>query len=271
MGTAIPVWLYYISPIYYWVKLRDFWWHNTHMLIISSACVLWCSLLYANTFCLKNESSNSSDTSKYPDQSYRTSYAIHHCIVTWGKFDRAAVICSALDLAKIGKVCFGYQFTVYHKNAGHETCIVLAVMCPTCALNSNWNSWLCYPGDHAIIKKENSYYIDKGHVRYMDRVLVCYGIKSRIMHLINRHNISLGKDPFLYRPKKMFHLWYLPSFIATLGLYSLSFKTFYRQISWTLEAARLDAIMIVPHWHLIGTSAALLPGCLSNFRSIGKV
>ena len=43
-----------------------------------------------------------------------------------------------------------------------------------------------------------------------------------------------------------------------LGLYSLSGKTSYRQITWRLEAARLDIIMIVSHWNLTGISAALL-------------
>ena len=35
--------------------------------------------------------------------------------------------------------------------------------------------------------------------------------------------------------------------LRKLGLYSLSGKTSYRQISWSLEAARLCVIMIVPH------------------------
>ena len=55
------------------------------------------------------------------------------------------------------------------------------------------------------------------------------------------------------------------------GLYSLSGKTSYRQISWSLEAARLGVIMIVSLWNLTGISAALLPRCLLNFRAIGKV
>ena len=59
--------------------------------------------------------------------------------------------------------------------------------------------------------------------------------------------------------------------IGTLGLYSLSGKTSYRQISWSLEAARLGVIMIVWLWNLTGISAALLPRCLLNFRAIGKV
>ena len=55
------------------------------------------------------------------------------------------------------------------------------------------------------------------------------------------------------------------------GLYSLSGKTSYRKISWSLGAARLGVIMIVSLWNLTGISAALLPRCLSNFRAIGKV
>ena len=54
------------------------------------------------------------------------------------------------------------------------------------------------------------------------------------------------------------------------GLFSLIVKTSYRQISWTLEAARLDVVMVVSLWNLTGILAALLPRCLSNFRAIEK-
>ena len=56
-----------------------------------------------------------------------------------------------------------------------------------------------------------------------------------------------------------------------LGLYSLSCKTSYRQISWSLEAARLGIIIIAALWNLTGISAVLLSRCLSNFKAIGKV
>ena len=49
------------------------------------------------------------------------------------------------------------------------------------------------------------------------------------------------------------------------GLYSLSGKMSYRQISWSLETTRLYVIMVVPLWNLTGISAAALPRCLSNF------
>ena len=64
--------------------------------------------------------------------------------------------------------------------------------------------------------------------------------------------------------------WYR-HIIRALGLYSLSGKTSYRKISWSLGAARLGVIIIVSPWNLTGISAALLPRCLSNFRAIGKV
>ena len=70
-------------------------------------------------------------------------------------------------------------------------------------------------------------------------------------------------------------LWWLEKYwrykITHLGLYSLSGKTSYRQIWWSLEAARLDAAMVVSFWNLTGTSAAALPRYLPNFRAIGKV
>ena len=53
-----------------------------------------------------------------------------------------------------------------------------------------------------------------------------------------------------------------------LGLYLLSGKTSYRKISWSLEAARFGSKLFQSLWNLAGTSAALLPRCLSNFRAI---
>ena len=50
--------------------------------------------------------------------------------------------------------------------------------------------------------------------------------------------------------------------ISDQGLYSLSGKTSHRQMSRSLEAARLDLIMIVSLRNLTGFSAALLPRCL---------
>ena len=55
-----------------------------------------------------------------------------------------------------------------------------------------------------------------------------------------------------------------------LMIYSLSGKTSYHQISWSLEAARLD-IMSVSLWNLTDIVAELLLGPLSNCRAIGKV
>ena len=48
-------------------------------------------------------------------------------------------------------------------------------------------------------------------------------------------------------------------------------KTSHRQISWILEALRLNVIMIVSLWQLTGNSVALLLWCLANCRSIGRV
>ena len=56
-----------------------------------------------------------------------------------------------------------------------------------------------------------------------------------------------------------------------LGLYSRSGMTSYRQISWSLDAARLSVAIIVSVWKLKNKSTVLLLRCLSNFRAIGKV
>ena len=64
-------------------------------------------------------------------------------------------------------------------------------------------------------------------------------------------------------------LWALGKLI--LGLYSLSGRTPYRQILWSLEAARLDVEIIVSLWNLTGILAAWLPRYLSNFKAITNV
>ena len=50
------------------------------------------------------------------------------------------------------------------------------------------------------------------------------------------------------------------------GPFSLSSKLCYGQISWSINIARLDVIMIVSHWHLTGISAALLSRPLKSLN-----
>ena len=72
-----------------------------------------------------------------------------------------------------------------------------------------------------------------------------------------RHNSSTY-------PRKTFidqWLWYL-------GLYSLSGRTSYRNISRSLEAARFGFELFHSLLNLTGTSATALPRCLSNVRAI---
>ena len=66
----------------------------------------------------------------------------------------------------------------------------------------------------------------------------------------------------------MLHAYYAhktPLTLYFLGLYSLSGKTSYRQISWSLEAARLDVAMVVSLW--VTCSAAEWP---AKFQSDWK-
>ena len=49
---------------------------------------------------------------------------------------------------------------------------------------------------------------------------------------------------------------------------SISEKTSHRKISWSLEAARFVFRIVRSLWNLTGTSAALLPMCLLNFKAI---
>ena len=52
------------------------------------------------------------------------------------------------------------------------------------------------------------------------------------------------------------------------GLYSLSGRMSYRKISRSLEVARSGFKLFKSLWNLTGTSAAVLPKCLSKFRGI---
>ena len=102
------------------------------------------------------------------------------------------------------------------------------------------------------------------HITGMDLLLLdAYDIQSICVFLVFNSVDLSGND--LVCDCNVFSLYEL------LGLYSLSGKTSYRQISWSLEAARLDVAMVVSLWNLTGTSAAVLPWYLPNFRAIGKV
>ena len=59
-----------------------------------------------------------------------------------------------------------------------------------------------------------------------------------------------------------------PNLLIHQGPVSISEKTSYRKISWSLEATRFVFRVVRSLWNLTGTSAALLPMCLSNFKAI---
>ena len=56
--------------------------------------------------------------------------------------------------------------------------------------------------------------------------------------------------------------------IGVQGPVSISDKTSYCKISWSIEAARFVFRFVRSLWNLTGTSAALLSKCLSNFKEI---
>ena len=56
--------------------------------------------------------------------------------------------------------------------------------------------------------------------------------------------------------------------MLTQGPVSISEKTSFRKISPSLEAARFVFRIVRSLWNLTGTSAAVLPMCLSNFKTI---
>ena len=108
-----------------------------------------------------------------------------------------------------------------------------------------------------------------GDDRWIPRVQGLVNVESVSMSWWCHHRCYRG----LYCHYSSTMLWFLVNSCDLLiqGVYSLSGRTYCRQISWSLEATRVDVIIIVPLWNLTGISAALLPMCLSNFKTIGKV
>ena len=94
----------------------------------------------------------------------------------------------------------------------------------------------------------------------------------------NAFTVFHASNIFLGAYIKTAHYWFRQWLVVEQGisqyqnheLCSLSSKTSYRQISWSLEAARLGVILIVLLRNFTGISAALLPKCLSNIRAIRK-
>ena len=93
---------------------------------------------------------------------------------------------------------------------------------------------------------------------------VNYWTLTIILFKLNNHNWSQWFSPIEICP--------IPT-TNDVGwvMYSLSGKTSYCQVSWSLEAVRFDVILIVSFWNLTGISVALLPMCSSNIRPFEKV
>ena len=60
---------------------------------------------------------------------------------------------------------------------------------------------------------------------------------------------------------------YLTFFTSGINWVSFHYAS-YRKILWSLEGARFGFTLFQSLWKLTGTSAAVLPRCLSNFRAI---
>ena len=75
-----------------------------------------------------------------------------------------------------------------------------------------------------------------------ESIIILWGIKIYVKHIEEQCNMIYNMSHVYYGCGTYD---YFSSSQAILGRYSLSGMTSYRQIPWSLEAARLDAIMIV--------------------------
>ena len=118
------------------------------------------------------------------------------------------------------------------------------------------------------------------YLKYSGRFLIgralrqhcCWGVCQLSSHMFSLRRqfssivIGIGEWISEYIPRGVVDIKYGGR--KALDLVSISDKTFHRTISWSLEAARLAIWIIASLWNLTGTSGALLPRCLSNFRAI---
>ena len=88
---------------------------------------------------------------------------------------------------------------------------------------------------------------------------------SKLRFRLSRRSIPVTADKTLSR---LLHFNVNPTWNRALGPVSISEKTSFRKISSSLEAARFVFRIVRSLWNLTGTSAAVLPMCLSNFKTI---
>ena len=102
--------------------------------------------------------------------------------------------------------------------------------------------------------------------QYIDALITI--IQQRLI-IQSTQKIAKKFHPDICREQILIHWYWDTSRVPIqLGLYSLSGKTSYRKISWSLEAARFEFRLFQSLWNLTGTSAAALPRWLSNFGGI---
>ena len=90
------------------------------------------------------------------------------------------------------------------------------------------------------------------HVRHARAVMHVGIANQRWWEKRSRHSRRMRNPQFCVPGKRPMG----PCFTCTQGLYSLSGKTSYRQISLSLEATKLDVMMIVSLWNVTGISMA---------------
>ena len=79
------------------------------------------------------------------------------------------------------------------------------------------------------------------------------------IHTHTHTQASVPLDRYYHLQKKQRNIFCVSRLrisLSNLYLYSLRGRMSYRQISWSLEAARLDAIIIASFWNLTGISVA---------------
>ena len=168
-----------------------------------------------------------------------------------------------------------YSGCTFNKNyPGFRTAIFLAYLIYLCItyldnFNLAISKWaVCINHDWCISNSVKYVWPTRSREVYTDAYVNLYILRDLAGHFgkyhFNLFQLSIAKESLA------------PTFRASSvgptcwhqGLYSLSGKTSYRKISWSLEAARFEFRLFISLWNLTGTSAVVLPRCLSNFGGI---
>ena len=170
---------------------------------------------------------------------------------------------------------------MYYNVVQHHTIINSTKQWLTLTSDQAWNSQ--YP-PHNRGRFKNTYelvglgarkfsLIDKLHIFQSMCKIFCMEFQREPLKFHTKYLTHTWKEMIFiqYWRFRCSQIYKLVNFFETPpGPISIPYNRSYLEISWSLKAIRLVVWIIASLWNLTGTSAAMLPRRLSNFRVIGQ-